>query len=66
MIEEEYGKKISQEDFRDIIDYLKKTSKWKDADFQTWRLLLKRALSSPAKDLNEFIKLEDENDGHPE
>lgn len=66
MIEKEYGKDISQEDFRDIIDYLKKTSKWKDADFQTWRLLLKRALSSPAKNLDEFIKLEDENDGHPE
>lgn len=54
----EYGKEMSQKEFRKIIDYVKKKSKWQDADFQTWRLILKRVLSSPAKTLDEFIQLE--------
>ncbi|HEM2906967.1 TPA: hypothetical protein U0672_000604, partial [Streptococcus suis] len=50
-----YGKDMKQDEFRKIIDYIKERSKWKDADFQTWRLVLKRALSSPATTLEEFI-----------
>lgn len=56
----EYKKEISQDEFRKIINYLKQNSNWKDADFQTWRLILKRALSSSAKTLDEFIKNENE------
>lgn len=55
-----YNKKINQKEFRKIIDYVKDKSGWKDADFQTWRLILKRVLSSPAKTLEEFIELERE------
>ena len=58
LIFKEYGKNISQKDFREIIDYVKKKSEWKDADFQTWRLILKRVLSSPAKNITEFKDLE--------
>lgn len=54
MVEKQYGKDIKQRDFRNIIDYVKKQSKWEDADFQTWRLILKRVLSSPATNLQEF------------
>lgn len=54
----EYGKSISQAEFRKIIDHIKAKSNWKDADFQTWRLVLKRALSSPAQSLEEFVELE--------
>jgi len=54
LIFSEYGKKITQDDFRSIIDYLKSECGWEDADFQTWRLILKRALSSPATNLDEF------------
>ncbi|CAM3635223.1 hypothetical protein [Hydrogenibacillus schlegelii] len=54
----EYGKSISQAEFRKIIDHIKEKSNWKDADFQTWRLVLKRALSSPAQSLEEFVELE--------
>ncbi|MCW6665273.1 PQQ-binding-like beta-propeller repeat protein [Aerococcaceae bacterium NML191219] len=54
-----YGKKISQDEFRKIIDYIKMKSNWKDQDFQTWRLILKRALSSPATTLEEFIENEE-------
>lgn len=54
-----YDKDISQEEFRKIIDHVKQKSGWKDGDFQTWRLILKRVLSSPAKTLNEFKKLEE-------
>lgn len=52
------GKDISQDEFRKIIDYIKDKSELEDADFQTWRLVLKRALSSPATSLDEFIRLE--------
>lgn len=55
----EYGKKISQEEFRRIIEHVKSKSNWKDADFQTWRLILKRVLSSPARTFEEFIELEE-------
>lgn len=56
-----YGKNISQEELRKIIDYVKEKSAWGDADFQTWRLILKRILTSPAKTFEEFQKLEDDN-----
>lgn len=59
MVYSRYGKAIDQEDFRAIIDHLKERSGWEDADFQTWRLIMKRALSSPATTLEEFIALED-------
>lgn len=65
LIEKEYGKDVNQEDFREIIDYLKTSSGWNDADFQTWRLLLKRALSSPAHNLQEFIEHEKQGLGKP-
>lgn len=54
-----YGKNISQEEFRKIINYVKDKSEWEDADFQTWRLILKRVLTSPAHSLDEFIAMED-------
>lgn len=60
MVMKEYGKDITQTEFRKIIDYVKQKSKWEDADFQTWRLIMKRVLSSPAKTLDEFIRLENE------
>lgn len=60
MVHAQYGKSINQRDFRAIIDYLKERSNWEDADFQTWRLIMKRALSSPATTLDEFIALEKE------
>lgn len=41
-----------------MIDYVKQKSCWDDADFQTWRLILKRVLSSPAKNLEELKKYE--------
>lgn len=44
-----HGKSISQKDFRDRINYVKRKSNWKDADFQTWRLILKRVLSNSAE-----------------
>lgn len=58
MVEKVYGRDIGQADFREIIDYLKESSNWEDADFQTWRLILKRALSSPANNIKEFRILE--------
>lgn len=39
---------------------LKGKSEMEDADYQTWRLVLKRALSSPARTLNEFIANEEQ------
>lgn len=53
-----HGKEISQKEHREIIDYVKEKSQWEDSDFQTWRLILKRVLSSPAKSLDEFVKQE--------
>ena len=53
-----YGKQINQRNFREIIDYVKVKSGWKDADFQTWRLILKRVLSNPHYTLDDFIKSE--------
>lgn len=50
--------KIEQKEFRKIIDYVKGRSRWKDADFQTWRLILKRVLSNPSYTLDEFIETE--------
>lgn len=64
MVEKQYGKNISQKDFRSIIDYLKEQSGWEDADFQTWRLILKRALSSPAHNLQEFKEEEQKHLGN--
>lgn len=58
MVEKVYGRDVCQSDFRGIIDYLKENSHWEDADFQTWRLILKRALSSPANNVQEFKDLE--------
>ena len=63
MIEQHYGHTMNQKDIRQIIDYLKEQSKWEDADFQTWRLIMKRALNSPAKNLAEFIRNECKNQG---
>lgn len=60
MVSAQYGKAIEQKGFRAIIDYLKERSGWEDADFQTWRLIMKRALSSPATTLDEFVALEQE------
>ncbi|QMS96997.1 PQQ-binding-like beta-propeller repeat protein [Streptococcus equinus] len=60
MIFKAYNKDISQKEFRKIIDYVKEKSEWDDADFQTWRLILKRVLSSPAKNLEEFKLLEND------
>ncbi len=40
----------------------KDRSCWEDADFQTWRLIMKRALSSPATTLDEFVVLEQETE----
>ena len=51
--------RLSTAPIRAIIDHLKERSGWEDADFQTWRLIMKRALSSPATTLEEFIALED-------
>lgn len=62
MVNQYYGKEIRQEAFREIIDYLKDRSQWEDADFQTWRLIMKRALTSPAHDLTEFKALEKEGE----
>ena len=56
----QYGKSINQKDFRNIIDYVKSKSEWKDADFQTWRLILKRVLSNPHNTLDDFIQSEEE------
>ena len=53
-----HGKSISQKDFRDRINYVKRKSNWKDADFQTWRLILKRVLSNSAESLDDFIRSE--------
>lgn len=64
LVESQYGKNIKQKDFREIIDYLKEQSQWEDADFQTWRLILKRALSSPAKNLEEFKAEEEKHLGN--
>lgn len=58
LVMKEYGKDISQDEFRKIINYVKVKSNWEDADFQTWRLILKRVLSSPAKTLEEFLDIE--------
>lgn len=55
-----YGKIISQKDFREIISYVKYKSNWPDADFQTWRLILNRVLCSPANNLGEFIRNENQ------
>ncbi|WP_415590242.1 PQQ-binding-like beta-propeller repeat protein [Liquorilactobacillus ghanensis] len=63
LVEKQYGKKISQKDFREIIDYVKEQSNWEDADFQTWRLILKRVLSTPAKNLKEFKEEEQKHLG---
>lgn len=52
------GRKVEQKELRKIIDYVKDKSEWEDADFQTWRLILKRVLSSSANSLEEFIKNE--------
>lgn len=54
-----HGKSISQKDFRDRINYVKRKSNWKDADFQTWRLILKRVLSNSAESLDDFIRSEE-------
>lgn len=54
----QYGRIIDQKEFRKFIDYIKDKSHWKDADFQTWRLILRRVLSIPYNTLNEFIKKE--------
>lgn len=56
----EYGKEISQKDFREMIDYVKTKSHWEDADFQTWRLILKRVLSNPGKNKNDLVESEKE------
>lgn len=53
------GKNVNQKELRKIIEYIKDKSNLDDADFQTWRLILKRALSSPANTLEEFIKNEE-------
>ena len=53
------GKDVNQKELRKIIEYIKEKSNLEDADFQTWRLVLKRALSSPANTLEEFIKNEE-------
>lgn len=58
MIMKNYGKELKQDEVRKIVNYVKDKSEWVDADFQTWRLILNRVLSSPAKTLNEFIELE--------
>lgn len=57
---EKFDKKINQKDFREIINYVKDKSKWKDSDFQTWRLILKRVLTNSAKNIEEFLKNEEE------
>lgn len=38
---------------------VKRKSNWKDADFQTWRLILKRVLSNSAESLDDFIRSEE-------
>ena len=43
----------------DRINYVKRKSNWKDADFQTWRLILKRVLSNSAESLDDFIRSEE-------
>ncbi|QSZ26392.1 hypothetical protein ACETAC_05460 [Aceticella autotrophica] len=53
LVMSEYGKDIKQKDFSEMIDYVKQKSGCDDADFQTWRLILKMVLSSPAKNLKE-------------
>lgn len=53
------GKDVNQKELRKIIDYIKDKRNLDDADFQTWRLILKRALSSSANILEEFIKNEE-------
>lgn len=63
LVEKQYGKKINQKDLREIIDYVKEQSNWEDADFQTWRLILKRVLSTPAKNLKEFKEEEQKHLG---
>ena len=40
-------------------NYVKRKSNWKDADFQTWRLILKRVLSNSAESLDDFIRSEE-------
>lgn len=57
-----YKKDISQTEFRKIIDHVKKKSEWKDADFQTWRLILKRVLSTPANSIESFLEKEIQNE----
>lgn len=41
------------------VRYVKRKSNWKDADFQTWRLILKRVLSNSAESLDDFIRSEE-------
>lgn len=55
-----HGKSISQKDFRDRINYVKRKSNWKDADFQTWRLILKRVLSNSAESLDDLSEVKKE------
>ncbi len=57
-----YGKDITQEEFRKIINHVKEKSNWKDADFQTWRLILKRVLSTSKNTLEDFLKEEEKNE----
>ena len=58
MVRSYYGNPITQSEFRKIIDHVKLKSEYEDADFQTWRLILRRALVSPASTLDVFKELE--------
>lgn len=59
MVLKKHGKEIEQKDFREMIDYTKEKSAYEDANFQTWRIMLRRVLSTQATTVEELAKSEE-------